>query len=123
MTVRTAGGISSCHRHMPNSSTHEIGSRYFRHVIITWSIRSRGSVHRTHIITKTRNQPLRMKTTTLTRLPTQKPRNESLGSTGDSPVCQPPRNRIVAMAETANIEPYSAMKNRLHRNPEYSVWN
>src|SRR3954465_11376251 len=39
------------------------------------------------------------------------------------PVCQPPRNRRAAMPLTANIDPYSAMKNRLHRSPEYSVWN
>ena len=36
--------------------------------------------------------------------------------------CQPPRNRIDASRLTASIEPYSAMKKKLHRRPEYSVW-
>ena len=53
----------------PSSRTQLIGTRYFRQVIITWSMRSRGSVQRTHIITKTSSQPLRMKTTTLMTLP------------------------------------------------------
>ncbi len=35
---------------------------------------------------------------------------------------QPPRNRIDANKLTAIIEPYSAMKKKLHRRPEYSVW-
>ena len=33
--------------------TAAIGVQYFRQVVITWSIRSRGSVQRTHIITAT----------------------------------------------------------------------
>src|SRR5215213_205761 len=35
---------------------------------------------------------------------------------------QPPKNRIEASTLTENIEPYSAMKKKLHRRPEYSVW-
>ena len=35
---------------------------------------------------------------------------------------QPPKNRIAARPLTANIEPYSAMKKKLQRRPEYSVW-
>src|ERR1051325_11273403 len=45
-----------------------IGIRYFKHSIMTWSIRSRGSVQRTHIITNTSSQPLKMKTVTLMML-------------------------------------------------------
>ena len=33
-----------------------------------------------------------------------------------------PKNKIAASPLTRNIEPYSAMKKKLHRRPEYSVW-
>ena len=46
----------------------------------------------------------------------------AIAPTGIGP-CQPPRNRIDASKLTANIEPYSAMKKKLQRRPEYSVWN
>src|SRR6202008_2862037 len=36
--------------------------------------------------------------------------------------CQPPRNKIDAKRLTAIIEPYSAMKKKLQRRPEDSVW-
>src|SRR5205823_1622443 len=66
----TVVGTARRHRLTPSSSTQLSGSRYFRQVIITWSMRSRGSVQRTHIITKTRNQHLKMKMTTFRMLPT-----------------------------------------------------
>src|SRR4051812_35247630 len=37
------------------------GTQYFRHVVMTWSMRNRGSVHRTHIITVTPNVAFRIK--------------------------------------------------------------
>ncbi len=55
------------------TSTQLIGTKYLRHVIITWSMRKRGNVQRTHIMTNTRNQPLNRKTTTLMKLPTTMP--------------------------------------------------
>ena len=70
---RPIGGITSCQMVTPMSSTQLIGSRYFKHVIITWSMRSRGNVQRIHIITKTSNQPFKMKTTTLMTLPRTHP--------------------------------------------------
>src|SRR5439155_4647362 len=36
---------------------------------------------------------------------------------------QPPKNEMAASPLTRNIEPYSAMKKKLQRSPEYSVWN
>src|SRR5262249_9667956 len=90
--------------------------------IITWSMRSRGSVQRTHIITNTPPHPFRMKTSALIRLPKIGPKNVSLSSTGKRPVFQPPRNMVTAMPDTANMLPYSAMKKSSQRNPEYSVW-
>src|SRR5882724_8527679 len=65
----TACGSATCHSVTPINSTQLIGSRYFKQVIITWSMRSRGSVQRTHIITNTRNQHLKMNTNTLRTLP------------------------------------------------------
>src|ERR1700736_2045952 len=56
----TTCGRASRHSVTPISSTQLIGNKYFKQVIITWSMRSRGSVQRTHIITNTRNQHLRM---------------------------------------------------------------
>jgi len=61
---------------MPKSRKQLIGSRYLRHVIITWSMRNRGSVQRTHIMTKTSTQPLRMNTETLMTLPRNQPQLE-----------------------------------------------
>ena len=50
------------------------------------------------------------------------PKKVPLNSTGTRPVFQPPRNSMVAMPLTANIEPYSAMKRISQRKPLYSVW-
>ena len=47
----------------PENITAAIGMQYFKQVVITWSIRSRGSVQRTHIITVTPTTPLTMKLT------------------------------------------------------------
>ena len=49
------------------------------------------------------------------------PDHPRYSKTGTGP-CQPPKNMIDARALTRNIEPYSAMKKKLHRSPEYSVW-
>src|SRR5216684_8813831 len=88
-------------------------------------MRSRGKVQRTHIITHTNMNPLKMNTRTLTRLPAvhQSQLSGSANSQGKRPVCQPPRNRMVAMPLTANMLPYSAMKKINQRKPLYSVWN
>src|SRR5262249_33319821 len=102
------GGTNRCHRLTPSSSTHVSGTRYLMQVIITWSMRSRGSVQRTHIITNTNSQPLMMKTSTLITWP--KTPSSRLSSQGTTPRCQPPRKSSVAMPLTANMLPYSAMK-------------
>src|SRR5262249_16115811 len=117
----------SCQALTPMSSTQLIGSRYFKHVIMTWSMRRRGKVQRIHIITNTRNQHLKMNTNTLMMLPiTQKKPARCpmsvLRSIGNTPGFQPPRNRIVAMPLTATMLPYSAMKIDSQRKPLYSVW-
>ena len=66
--------------------------------------------------------------TQLMALPSQKPRaaDSSAGAPKSdqraSPLFQPPRNSDTAMPLTANMAPYSAMKKKLQRRPEYSVW-
>src|SRR3954467_14972391 len=37
--------------------------------------------------------------------------------------CQPPRNNVVAIAETVTMFTYSARKNSANFSDEYSVWN
>src|SRR5947209_8718342 len=96
---------------------------------MTWSMRKRGNVQRTHIITKTSVQPLKMNTVTLMTLPSTTPMmprssvspNSVVNSNG-KPMLQPPRNMMQAMPLTANMLPYSAMKMTSQRKPEYSVW-
>src|SRR5688500_14859096 len=100
-------------------------------------MRSRGNVHRTHIMTKTRNQPLNMNTATLIRFARIQPISavpklsnvavpsadaKSVVSCNGMPMLQPPRNMMLAMPLTANMLPYSAMKMTSQRKPEYSVW-
>src|SRR5262249_5886818 len=72
-TCHSSLSKTNCQMPIPTSSTQLIGSRYFRQTIMTWSIRSRGSVQRTHIMMNTPNHPLRMKTCTFTRLPSTQP--------------------------------------------------
>ena len=47
----------------PRNRKQLIGTRYFRQVVITWSIRRRGNVQRSHICTKTRTLAFVDKTT------------------------------------------------------------
>src|SRR5262249_10156245 len=96
--------------------------KYCRHVIITWSIRSRGSDHRIHIITSTSSQHFPTNTTRFTRFPTQKP-HSALGSNGRNPVGQPPRNNSAASPLTADMLPHSARKKYDQRMPLYAVWS
>ena len=98
--------------------TIEMGSRTFQATYMSWSTRSRGSVQRSHIMMKTRNQALAISHT---------------GPRPMGPICcrmpfgkgeyQPPRNSTEATAEMTNISVYSAMKNMAKKNPLYSVWN
>src|SRR5262245_26560619 len=115
----TTDGTNNSHRQTPTSNTQEIGRKYLRHVIITWSMRSRGSDQRIHIITKTRSQPLSTNTTTLRMSPNQPSCTD--GSNGKRPLCQPPRKRSAAAPLTANMLAYSAMKKIDQRIPLYSV--
>ena len=56
-------GNANCQSIAPANIAAAIGVQYFRQVVITWSIRSRGSVHRTHIMSNTPSVAFR------TRLP------------------------------------------------------
>src|SRR5581483_8219074 len=120
--VSTPGVTNSCHAHTPTRRPQLIGRKYFRQVIITWSIRSRGRDQRGHIITRISTVPLPSNTAVSSRFPQQKP-HRSAGSNGRNPVCHPPRNKSAASPLTANMLPYSARKKYDHRIPLYSVWN
>ena len=54
-------GIQACHARAPRKQNEASGTQYFKQVVITWSIRSRGSVQRTQIITITPRLDLRIK--------------------------------------------------------------
>ena len=66
MTESARGQITA-----PRNSTQLMGTRYFRQVIITWSIRSLGSVQRIQICTQTSNEALPKNTPKPSRLASQ----------------------------------------------------
>src|SRR5690606_29227567 len=110
------------HNAVASSNAQLIGSRYFKQEVITWSIRKRGSVHRTHIMTKTISDALVRKFSSPKSLATNKSSPPHIEKTGIGPF-QPPRNRITKIPLTANIEAYSARKKNDQRMPLYSVRN
>ena len=73
MPIATRPGAMSDQVVAPRNRKQLIGTRYFKQVIITWSIRNRGNVHRTHIMMNTRNHPLRRNTKTLITFPSIQP--------------------------------------------------
>ncbi|SHT92660.1 Uncharacterised protein [Mycobacteroides abscessus subsp. abscessus] len=95
----------------------EIGMSTFQPSAMNWSYRRRGSVARSHM-NRNRNAHT---------LPTNH-------SSGHQPVlapgmrlsgqgaCQPPRNSVVARAETVVMLTYSASMNIANFSDEYSVW-
>ena len=54
-------GKQSFHSIAPTKKIAASGTQYLRQVVITWSMRSRGSVQRIHIMTVTPMAALRMK--------------------------------------------------------------
>src|SRR5690349_8035027 len=95
----------------------EIGMRIFHPKRMNWSYRRRGSVPRSQMQTK--------------RITTILPRNQR---TGHQPAFapsqieigqgarQPPRESVVASAETVTMLMYSARKKTANFRDEYSVW-
>ena len=55
------GQPADCQNSTPRKQIAARGTQYFRHIVITWSIRNRGSVQRTQIITVTPRYALAMK--------------------------------------------------------------
>ena len=82
---------------------------------MSWSTRSRGSVHRSHIVTKTSNQALARSHSG------PSPIGPSCWRTGRGAI-HPPRKSTEATTETTNISVYSARKNMAKKKPLYSVW-
>src|SRR4029079_5505756 len=94
------------HQVTNKNETAAIGTQYFKQVVMTWSMRRRGSVQRTHIMTVTPIMPLLMILIVPSTLPARpQPRpcwkvRPSMCATGIGPF-QPPRNRIEASRLTA----------------------
>ena len=62
------GKPSPCQNNAPTKQAAAMGTQYFQHVVMTWSIRRRGNVQRTHIMTVTPMTALSMKLTQPARL-------------------------------------------------------
>src|SRR6266567_5330877 len=98
--------------------TRETGISTFHPIFMNWSYRSRGNVPRSQMKTNTKTRTL--------------PKNQT---TGIQPLLaadqseighgarQPPRNSVVARAETVTRLTYSARKNSANFSELYSVWN
>ena len=63
-------GNIATHNDVPTNITQTIGVQYFQQVVITWSIRNRGRVQRTHIMIETPMTALNRMFATPIRLPT-----------------------------------------------------
>jgi hypothetical protein len=102
-----------------------IGIKYFKHVVITWSIRSRGNVQRTQICTHTSTDAFNKKTSNPTvfarKFPTPIGDADFIEAKTPKPSSQPPRNKTVAKPLTRNMLAYSARKKSDQRKPLYSV--
>src|SRR5918911_3682909 len=94
------------------------GMRIFQPNRMNWSYRSRGSVPRSQMKTKRKTQSLRTNHST-GHQPVFAPLQSEIGQDAR----QPPRNSVVAIAETVTMLTYSARKNRANFSDEYSVWN
>lgn len=81
---------------------------------MSWSTLTLGRVHRNQICTNTKNKPL-IKNQKICM--TGEFKNGIKSPNGD---CQPPKNNVVIIPETANICAYSAKKNIANIIPEYS---
>src|SRR5688572_9064307 len=95
------------------------GVSFFQQRSMSWSTRYRGSVHRSHIMSRTRAKDFDMNQKRPSRngfMGKVEPRSRPNGGS------QPPRKNVVAMAATTNMFAYSARKKKLNRIPEYSVW-
>src|ERR1700712_18234 len=98
--------------------TSEIGTRIFQPSVMNWSYLMRGSVPRSQ--TKTNmNTRILMKNQTRVIQPSFAPGIREIGHGAR----QPPRNSVVAIAETLIMLMYSARKNSPNRIDVYSVLN
>ena len=80
---------------VPTSMIEASGTQYFRQVVITWSMRSRGSVQRSHIMKITPRKPL----TTRLHMPRKLPRKPATAPcSGVSPSMVGDRDRPVPAA-------------------------
>src|ERR1700760_31644 len=97
--------------------TSEIGISTFQPSPMNWSYRMRGSVARSHMKPK-RNVHTFMTNHSSGHHPLFAPSIMLNGNGG----CQPPRNSVVASAETVAMFTYSASMKIANPSDEYSVW-
>jgi hypothetical protein len=94
-TQRTAGrlaGNATIQAAVPRKFTIAIGTRYFQHISIIWSTRTRGSVQRNQMASRTKAYDFAKKTANWSAL-----RSTGCCSSAHG-ICQPPRNSVVVMA-------------------------
>src|SRR5512137_1411354 len=104
----------------PTTQTSAMGTRYFQHIDIIWSMRKRGRVQRSQMVTKTRLDALTKKTAK-ERTCSQ---NEASIRSGVMPghgMRHPPRKSEVASAPMTHRFTHSAVAKAPKRKPEYSV--
>src|ERR1700722_14645954 len=87
-----------------------IGSMDFQAKFISWSIRSRGRVLRTHI-----NMTISAKSLAKNQ------RYDGIQFRKENGADHPPRNSVIANPLMANMPIYSPRKNSANLNPEYSM--
>src|SRR5690606_11278920 len=97
--------------------TTETGMSSFQPRAMNWSYRSRGRVLRSHTKTNSTTHTL-----ITNHSSGHQPEFAPLHNVNGHGACQPPRNRVVASAETVTMLTYSASMNIANRSDEYSVW-
>ena len=85
-----------------------IGNMNLQAKFISWSMRSRGSVPRTHI-----------NITIIARSFAKNQRYDGTQVKNDNGAVHPPRNSVIAKPLMANMPRYSPRKNKANLNPEY----
>src|SRR3954447_20388942 len=103
--------IAKIHNRLPGTNT-------FQPNRMNWSYRNRGNVPRNQM-----NTNKKMLVLTRNARNWNQPESNPSHRLGNHGIVPPPRNNVVAIAETVTMFTYSARKNSANFNDEYSVWN
>src|SRR6185437_7393206 len=93
-----------------NRLSNAMGSMNFQAKFISWSMRRRGSVLR-----------IQISMAISTRSLAKNQKYEGTQARKENGAVQPPRKRVMARPQMANIPMYSPRKNRANLKPEYST--